>query len=107
MSIIDPHTRAMFGRSAIHIPLHGIIQDSGDDVCLLVAACRLPSPHPLRFGSKTCHQLFFGDAVFRPRGVWESDKFKGYGVAGLIRGSCFSDPGEWDRLIIRDGMPVT
>lgn len=101
----DPYIRAMFGMSAVQIPLHGIIQDQGDGTSLIIMASR-HSGQPMMFGSKTTHQFFFGDAVFRPRGVWESNKFRGHGVAGLITSSAFMDPTEWDRLIIRDGMPV-
>lgn len=102
----DPYIRAMFGMSAVQVPLHGIIQDQGEGVSLIVMACRFPG-EPMRFGSKTTHQFFFGDAVFRPRGVWESNKFRGYGLNGLVTSSAFCEPDEWDRLVIRDGVPVT
>lgn len=101
----DPYIRAMFGASAVQAPLHGIIQDQGDGVSLVVMACHFPG-ESMRFGSKATHQLFSGDAIFRPRGVWESNRFRGYGVTGLITSSAFADPGEWDRLIVRDGLPV-
>lgn len=101
----DPYIRAMFGHSAVQVPFHMVIQHQDKDIVLMLGACGFPGA-PLRFGSKCCHQLFWGDAVFRPRGVWESDKFRGHGASGMITSSAFCDPEQWDRRIIEDGLPV-
>lgn len=102
----DLYTKAMFGMSAVHVPLHFIIQDQSDGIVAIIGACRMPKPHPLRFGSKKCHQLFLGDAVFRPHLVCESNKLKGVGLAGLITSSAATNADEWERILIKEGMPV-
>jgi hypothetical protein len=106
----DPYIQAMFGMSAVQIPLHGIVQlqddGKGTDTIIFVSASKMPSPHPFRFGSKLCHQLFWGDAVFRPRLVCETSKLIGSGVAGLLMSSQFVNASEWERVLVRDGIPV-
>lgn len=104
---MDPFIKAMFGAGAIQVPLHFVIQDQGEDTVAIIGACKISGNHPLRFGSKLPHQLFLGDAVFRPRLVCETGKLVGIGLAGIAKSSHMASPDDWDRAIIIDGMPAS
>lgn len=94
--------RVMFGCNAVHIPLHFAIQDAGHGIVMIIGASRSPSPgaaHPLRFGSSMTHQLFKGDAVFRPHWVGELDDLKGAGGASLVTSGAFCDPSQWKTIL--------
>jgi hypothetical protein len=97
----DPYIRAMFGENAAHAPLHMVVQQMGEGVVLFVGASRVEGAHPLTWGSPEPHQLFCGDAVFRPSAVLATRKLVGAGAAGILCSSMFSSTQDWEHLVVR------
>lgn len=93
---IDPYIRALFGANAIHVPFNCIVQADmqHNTVSAVVVVGGTPQIKDYLFGSKMTHQLILGDAVIRPRLVFESDHLRGVGFAGLARNG-MSNVDEW------------
>lgn len=79
------YAQAVFGEHAVHVPAWVVVQDAGPGLVSFIGASRVESPHPLRYGSDTVHQLIVGEVIVRPHTVTASNAGIGQGLENLAR----------------------
>lgn len=82
----------ILGRPTLHVPLNLIVQDMGEGK--VTGVFQTSAGLPLLHGSRKTHQLILGDAFIRPQLVFESDAFRGSGLASLAM-SGFIEHEKW------------
>ncbi len=87
--------KQLLGDRAIHVPMHGIIQNQDNGVVACVFLSKVEPSNPLLIGATETHVFVHGDMIVRPRLAFASNHLRGTGLAGLLKSSAMASPEEW------------
>jgi hypothetical protein len=92
----------LLGKPTLHLPINLIVQEADEKTGKFwgIWQAQHPNLHKIKFGSSAVHQLVIADCFLRPQLVFESNEFKGYGLAGLAT-NAFQATEKWNGIFQR------
>jgi len=89
--------KQLLGERAIHVPMHGIVQNQGKGIVACVFLSEVIPDNPLLVGASETHVFIHGDMIVRPRIAFASNHLRGVGLGGLAKSSSMASPDAWMR----------